>query len=116
MDVRSDPQASAVDGQVLYLYKLRLGKSTSSFGSWCAAMNGVESAVVQRADSISLLMAQNEDLRSACAKLTKEEQEKLEKAEKAARTFLSLDMGELQRSLGAGQENVHEALRRLLWR
>jgi len=115
MDVRLDLQASTADGQVLYLYKLQPGKSISSFGSCCAAINGVESAIVQRADSISRLMDQNEDLRSACARLTREEQERLEKAEEVARVFLSLDMEDLETSLGTGQDTdcVHDALRRL---
>jgi DNA mismatch repair protein MSH5 len=116
MDVRLNLHAGVAAGQVLYLYKLQPGKSTSSFGTLCAAMNGVESAIVQRADSISRLMAQNEDLRSACARLTGDEQEKLERAESAAREFLSLDLAGLERSLGSRQGRVHEALRRLLWR
>lgn len=92
MDVLVDLEAENTEDQVTYLFRLTPGKSTSSFGSRCAAMNGVDSAVVQRADAIALLLARGEDLRAACARLSEREAERLEEAESMAREFLELDL------------------------
>lgn len=92
MDVRVDLEAEDRDDQVTYLFRLAPGRSSSSFGSRCAAMNGVDSAVVQRADAIALLLARGEDLRAACARLTQCEMERLEEAEFVARDFLEIDL------------------------
>ncbi|KAJ4394254.1 hypothetical protein N0V93_003471 [Gnomoniopsis smithogilvyi] len=91
MDVRVDFEAEDSDDQVICLFRLAAGRSTSSFGGRCAAMNGVDGAVVQRADAIALLLARGEDLRAACARLTEQETERLEKAELIARDFLEMD-------------------------
>lgn len=92
MDVRVDLEANHSDDQVTYLFRLTPGRSASSFGSRCAAMNGVDGAVVKRADAIALLLARGEDLRVACARLTERETERLEQAELVARHFLDMDL------------------------
>lgn len=91
MDVRLDLEAENNDDQVTYLFRLAPGRSASSFGSRCAAMNGVDEAVVRRADAIALLLARGEDLRAACARLTEQETERLEDAELVARDFLEMN-------------------------
>ncbi|PSR81614.1 putative MSH5 protein [Coniella lustricola] len=91
MDVRIDAEADNREGQVTYLFRLTPGRCTSSFGGRCAAMNGVDQAVVQRSDAIALLLARGEDLRAACARLSEAEKKRLEQAELAARGFLELD-------------------------
>lgn len=91
MNVRVDLEAENSDDQVTYLFRLTPGRSASSFGSRCAAMNGVDGAVVQRADAIALLLARGEDLRAACARLTERETEGLQEAELIARNFLEMD-------------------------
>ncbi|KAF4961953.1 hypothetical protein FSARC_9944 [Fusarium sarcochroum] len=98
MNVRLDWEASLVDEQVTYLFSLEYGHSTSSFGGRCAALNGVPSAVVERAENISRLLARNEDLGAVCARLSQPEEQRLEKAELTARLFLSRSFG--------GQEGV----------
>lgn len=91
LDVRIDLEAENSDDQVTYLFKLALGRSASSFGGRCAAMNGVDEAIVRRADAIALLWARGEDLRTACARLTEQETAKLGEAEIVARDFLEMD-------------------------
>lgn len=108
MDVRLD-LAAPIDDQVVFLYDLRLGRSTSSFGSNCAAINGVSKAVVERAEAIILLLARNEDLGAACAKLDDEDQARLQEAEAVARNFIEL-------ALGDKVEAPREVLGHLLWR
>lgn len=91
MDVRVDLEAEDVDEQVTYLFRLTPGLDSTSFGSRCAAMNGVDSAIIKRADAITLLLARGEDLRFACARLTEREVKKLEESELVARDFVAFD-------------------------
>ena len=92
MDVHLSPDAEDLNDQVTYLFRLVLGRSTSSFGTRCAALNGVDNAVIERAESISRLLAEGEDLKAACAKLSTDEEKKLEVAETTARRFLELEI------------------------
>lgn len=92
MDVRVDLETDSVDDQVTFLFRLVPGRSASSFGSRCAAMNGVESAVVERSEALVLLLARGEDLRAACARLSGRETKRLEEAEEVARGFLEMDI------------------------
>ncbi|KAF5973678.1 hypothetical protein FBULB1_8161 [Fusarium bulbicola] len=94
MNVRMDWNASLVDDQVTFLFNLEYGHSTSSFGGRCAALNGVPSAVVERAENISKLLARNEDLSAVCARLSQAEEVQLGKAEMTARLFLSKTFGD----------------------
>ncbi|KAI1057895.1 hypothetical protein LB506_000013 [Fusarium annulatum] len=94
MNVRMDWNASLVDDQVTFLFNLEYGHSTSSFGGRCAALNGVPSAVVERAENISKLLARSEDLSAVCARLSRSEEVQLGKAEMTARLFLSETFGD----------------------
>lgn len=117
LDVRVDLEAEDRDDQVTYLFRLAPGRSSSSFGSRCAAMNGVESSVVERADAISLLLARGEDLRAACARLTEGEMERLEEAEFVARDFLELDLSDpppRENKDGVGKNNKTSVKHQLL--
>ena len=97
MDVHLSPDAEDIDSQVTYLFRLLPGSSTSSFGTRCAALNGVDSAVIERAESISRLLAAGEDLKAACAKLSTDEEKRLEVAETTARRFLELEIPQTAR-------------------
>jgi DNA mismatch repair protein MSH5 len=94
MNVRLDWEAPLIDEQVTYLFSLEYGHSTSSFGGRCAALNGVPSVVVERAENISRLLARNEDLSAVCARLSLTEEARLEKAEMTARLFLGQTFGD----------------------
>lgn len=92
MEVHVDLETEIMQDQVTYLFRLTPGRSTSSFGSRCAAMNGVDAVVVQRADALNLLLARGEDLRTACARLSARENQTLEDAESIARHFVEMDL------------------------
>ena len=46
----------------------------------CAAINGVEPAVVNRAEELVLLSTQGEDLVTACTRMSEQEEKDLENA------------------------------------
>lgn len=118
MNVRLDWEASLVEDQVTYLFSLEHGHSTSSLGGRCAALNGVPTAIVDRAESISQLLARNEDLSGIYACLSPEEEEQLEKAEQMARVFLSqsfqdddeVERDQVSKSAGYSIKNILEAI------
>ncbi|KAI1423077.1 putative MSH5 protein [Xylaria sp. FL1777] len=91
MKIHIDLDTPTTEDQVTYLYQFALGRSISSFGSRCAAMNGIDQAIVDRAESIILQIVRHEDLEIACSKLSEDEAQKLEAAETVARAFLEED-------------------------
>ncbi|KAK2073640.1 hypothetical protein P8C59_007907 [Phyllachora maydis] len=92
MNIRVDLEADSPDDQVTFLFELVDGRSISSFGTKCAAFNGVKEAVVERAEALTLLQARGEDLQVACGHLDAASSKELEKAEAMARLFLEKDI------------------------
>ena len=80
MDIHLDDNETTRGQQVTYLYSLRAGLSTASFGSVCAALNGIDGAIVQRAEDLASSAAKGEDLVAACATLSRSEVADLQEA------------------------------------
>lgn len=87
--------------KITYLYNFVSGRSISSFGTCCAALNGVDPAIIDRAEELILMSARGEDLVAACAKLSNAEIQDLDDAEQVARQFLALNLPE-DKSLDVG--------------
>ncbi|KUL91366.1 hypothetical protein ZTR_01674 [Talaromyces verruculosus] len=92
MEVRVDEEIANAKEQVTYLYNFKSGRSNQSFGTLCAALNGVDEAIVARANELVSLSARGQDLVAACARMSKAEEAILEKAESIARKFLNMDL------------------------
>ncbi|KAF8475653.1 muts domain V-domain-containing protein [Kalaharituber pfeilii] len=115
MKILLDASAEEVSDQITYLYKLEKGRSISSFGTCCAALNGIDPAIVARAEDLILLSARGEDLIAACMKFSESEKMELESAEKIAREFLTWDFDEdLAEDEGEAYGWVKEKLNKLL--
>ncbi|GFF46840.1 DNA mismatch repair protein MSH5 [Aspergillus lentulus] len=80
MEVRISAEARQVEDQITYLYNFRPGRSNKSFGAICAAMNGINQTIVDRANELAALSARGENLLAACATLSAEETETLAEA------------------------------------
>ncbi|RPA81666.1 hypothetical protein BJ508DRAFT_369742 [Ascobolus immersus RN42] len=90
---------------ITYLYKLTPGISTSSFGTTCALLSGISPAIVDRAEELIVLAAQNgRDLVGAvCGRLGREEMEEVVECEGIARRFLEVEwegLGDVKGVLG----------------
>jgi DNA mismatch repair protein MSH5 len=95
MEVRVDQNGKRRLGdhvsEVTYLYNLREGRSTLSYGTQCAAMNGIQAQIVSRASELADIVDRGEDLVAICAGVSPDEREELECAEACAREFLARD-------------------------
>ncbi|KAJ5975477.1 hypothetical protein N7481_009184 [Penicillium waksmanii] len=80
MEVKVSEESQEAEDQVTYLYNFRSGRSSKSFGTICAAINGIDAAIVARADEIASLAARGENLIAACAILSTEESKCLQHA------------------------------------
>ncbi|KAK3941852.1 muts domain V-domain-containing protein [Diplogelasinospora grovesii] len=93
MNVYVEFEATQAHDQLTYLYRLQPGRSTSSFGTKCAAILGLDEDIVERAEAIALMLDRNEDLVEwASAPMTEHGQQRLERAELIARRFLAWDI------------------------
>ncbi|KAJ9212412.1 hypothetical protein DTO166G4_6043 [Paecilomyces variotii] len=112
MEVQIDERSKRSGNQITYLYNFVLGRSSESFGTICAAMNGIPPAIVDRANEIAALSARGENLVAVCAKMSAEETAALEEAEVIARNFvqLSFSNGNERSSGSASARDLLDAL------
>ncbi len=66
MSVVLNPDASLPGEKIRFLHRLQEGRSAKSFGRHCAAISGVDSAVVERAGQIADFLAQGMTLDKLC--------------------------------------------------
>ncbi|KAJ5553509.1 DNA mismatch repair protein MutS core [Penicillium frequentans] len=92
MEVKVCEESQQVEDQVTYLYNFREGRSNKSFGTICAAINGIDASIVSRANEIGSLAARGENLIAACAAISAEEMQALQIADSLARKFLAIDL------------------------
>ncbi|KAI5240609.1 hypothetical protein E4T42_08313 [Aureobasidium subglaciale] len=86
-EVRVDPHSRQINEQLTYLYNYKQGRSNNSYGTVCAALNGIPVEVTNRAEELVLLAARGEDLVQACAVVSEREREELEDAMKDIATM-----------------------------
>ncbi|KAI5274779.1 hypothetical protein E4T47_02207 [Aureobasidium subglaciale] len=89
-EVRVDPQSRQINEQLTYLYIYKQGRSNNSYGTVCAALNGIPLKVTNRAEELVLLAARGEDLVQTCAVVSEREREELEDAEDVAKAFFAM--------------------------
>ena len=97
MEVCVDDGAEDIHDQITYLYNFRTGRRNCSYGNYCAAINGVNAEIIERAEELEDLSVKGEDLVAACANFSQEEEEELKVAEEVARDFLAQDLRSLVR-------------------
>lgn len=78
MEIRTFNTVENIKEQIVYLYNLRDGRSNTSFGTHCAAINGISPEIVAKAEQLALLAARGEDLVAVCTEMSKEETEELD--------------------------------------
>ncbi|CAG8230586.1 unnamed protein product [Penicillium nalgiovense] len=81
MEVHVCEETREVEDQITYLYN-------------CATINGIDPAIVSRANEIASLSARGENIVAACAVLSSEEMRDLEEANSLARGFLEIDFSQ----------------------
>ncbi|TKX25294.1 MutS domain V-containing protein 1 [Elsinoe australis] len=89
----SSTSSSASEDQITYLYALQAGRSSSSYGTVCARMNGVPEDIVRHAEEVIGMAERGEDLVAVCARVSEGERGELRDAEAVARRFLTGDIG-----------------------
>ncbi|KAE8416659.1 DNA mismatch repair protein Msh5 [Aspergillus pseudocaelatus] len=102
MEVQVCEESCNAEDQITYLYNFHLGRSDKSYGPICAALNGINETIVERANELASLAVRGENLTAACAMLSAENMHALEEADMLARKFLGLDL-----STGSDEANVH---------
>ncbi|KAK6815948.1 hypothetical protein RU639_009171 [Aspergillus parasiticus] len=92
MEVQVCEESCNAEDQITYLYNFHLGRSVKSYGPICAALNGINETIVERANELVSLAVRGENLTAACAMLSAEDMHDLEEADMLARKFLGLDL------------------------
>ncbi|KAI9890703.1 MAG: MutS protein msh5 [Vezdaea aestivalis] len=115
MEVRVDMAEDAeLENQVTYLYSFLPERSRASFGTLCAKLNGIDPAIVERANDLSLLAAQGENLVDACSMMSENDQQEIDRAEIAVRQFLQRDIADPTLDDSEGDWTLKEFLATIL--
>ncbi|KAE8401294.1 muts domain V-domain-containing protein [Aspergillus pseudonomiae] len=104
MEVQVCEESCKAEDQITYLYNFHLGRSDKSYGPICAALNGINETIVERANELASLAVRGENLTAACAMLSAEEIHALEEADMLARRFLGLDLSTEGSDEATGEE------------
>ncbi|KAI1610151.1 DNA mismatch repair protein MSH5 [Exophiala viscosa] len=91
---REDVSLIERQSDITYLYNLQPGRSALSYGTQCAAMNGIPEHIVERSYEVALLAREGKDLIAVCSAPSKDDVSELESAEVAAELFMARDFGE----------------------
>lgn len=83
--------------EVTYLYNVRPGRSTLSYGAQCAAMNGVPEVIVNRASELNERALAGENMVALCSVASAEEADDLRDAEEVCKAFMALDLDEISK-------------------
>ena len=115
MEVLLDFDTTVMEDQVTYLYQLVPGRSSSSFGTRCAALNGIDEEIVRRGEEIMILLVKGEDL-EAYSKLSDDQAERLKEAEAVARCFMEETLPNPKKGRGTSKSPslYHDILNRVL--
>jgi DNA mismatch repair protein MSH5 len=115
MDVRLNEEAEEIEEEITYLFNLLPGRGESSLASSCAAKNGVDGEVIERAEDIILYQETNEDLAVVCRELPEEDQKNAGLARSRAQRFLEMEapgssdgIGELGSLRNALEEVIYQ--------
>jgi DNA mismatch repair protein MSH5 len=92
MDVKLNEKAEEMEDEITYLFKLLPGRGESSLASSCAAKNGVDAEIIERADDLIAYQETNEDLEVVCVSLTKKEQQHVGLARLMTLRFLEMEI------------------------
>jgi DNA mismatch repair protein MSH5 len=105
MQVHLESEVNQHD-HVTYLYQLKEGRSNLSYGTQCAAMNGIPKQIVDRAADLSERLRHGEDLITVCSAIPEHEFEDLAEAERIGRAFLEYEFEGEQEDVGVMLKRV----------
>lgn len=102
--------------KLTFNHSFRPGLSSKSFSTSCAARNGISAPIIKRANLLIRLQREGYDLVTACAGISKDEEEDLEDAEQIARRFLGEDLREwsVEDSLGSANSETDGGTDRIM--
>ncbi|CCF56394.1 hypothetical protein KAFR_0B00960 [Kazachstania africana CBS 2517] len=96
---------------ITFLYKVKEGRSTKSFGVYCAKICGVKSEIVERAAELSRLLDEGRNMTEACGTITEDELHSFKMNQKIAKSFLEWD---LDLETNASDDDLKNKLRNIL--
>ena len=89
---------SSIDNQpadnlgITFLYRIRDGICTDSFGIYCAKICGIKPEIVQRANEIRKVMNEGRDVVEFCGRMTSRELNEFQRRQNIIKRFLSWDL------------------------